>query len=105
LEQKKCDLDELFDLMVDLSERCYCAGWMENWESTIWKLVCAEHKDVDVGQDEIKAWELIRLKQLIEKNNGIWAFVGNLNKEPAWYCGFCFIKLAEWKEYYDKTFS
>lgn len=61
--------DALLRLMCDLSEDCWCAGWLHGLEFTLWKAVTTGKTNFGFG---IKESDLIRLKHLHQIAGGWW---------------------------------
>lgn len=78
---------ELYELMSDISEECYCAGWMDGNEFRLWRAVTDPNDDRRYGQSEIEKWQLIRLRELSELTGGWWV----------WEDDAAFISLDEWR--------
>ena len=78
----------LASLMSEISERCYCAGWMTGLERALWSMLDSE--DRSYGQDEVTADEARQLRELSEACGGwiVW-------RDPD---GETFVTLAEWRE-------
>jgi hypothetical protein len=55
--------------MCDISEDCWCAGWLRDLEFTLWKAVTIGKTDFGFG---IRESDLIRLKHLHEMAGGWW---------------------------------
>jgi len=105
---------DLKNLMIRISERCYCAGWIDDLEFELWKFVCQaeqskKYDKIEWGQDEITGEELKLLKEMSEKLQGWWIF--NLEEERdenynfiknIGYAGLAFIPLHGWEEYYEQ---
>lgn len=78
----------LANLMSEVSERCYCAGWMQNLEYVLWEaLVNGERK---YGQDTITQQDINSLKELSEMTNSWIVFDDILDEMP--------LDLSAWKE-------
>jgi len=88
-------IEELEQIMVNLSERCYCAQWLDGIEFVLWDFVeeCRkkEWEDKDWGQNKIKAWELLRLYKLSKEVDGWWFWLEDVGK--------CFTSRENFKEY------
>jgi hypothetical protein len=96
--------DEIKDFMTqlasDISERCYCAGWMDSTEYTLWKAVEAG-SSMRWGMGEISKAEAAIL-QLLAERLGMW-FDPRPNAETEYPCGEYFMPLAEWEELYQAS--
>jgi hypothetical protein len=58
-------------LMSEISEECYCAGWLIGLEETLWRFMEAG-VEVQWGIGTVTAVELGRLRRLHEKCGGWW---------------------------------
>jgi hypothetical protein len=63
--------EALLRMMSDLSEDCWCAGWMTDLEFTLWTAVETGNKDFGFGMREC---DLSRLKHLHEMAGGWWVW-------------------------------
>jgi len=86
---------ELANAMSEISERCYCASWMENLEFTLWDAV--NDGEMKYGQDKITNQDIERLKQL-SKNCNSWIFFDDANEETAF-------DLTLWGQDCERIFS
>jgi len=89
---------ELLDMMSDLSEKCYCAGWLDETEYILWQAIMNGCKKLDWGQDVIEEWELVKLKNLAEAVEGWWIFT----KKGDNYFGQAFLKMTDWLDLFEK---
>ena len=84
---------ELEKVMSDISERCYCAGWLNGTEYVLWKAM-TENKPADWGQDKITSRDIKLLKKL-SKESGCWAaFSDEYNSQVL-------ITIADWELHYE----
>jgi hypothetical protein len=83
--------DVLRDEMSDISEECYCAGWLHGLESDLW-LMLQGGRSRDYGQSTVSHEQLGRLRDLHEKCGGWWYW----HEEH----GHMFATTAEWMERY-----
>ena len=90
LEQK-----ELALAMSEISEKCYCAGWLKNLEYVLWHAV--ENGERKFGQDSIARSEIDKMKQLSTVTN-CWVYINNNEAETA-------ILLDEWKILHHNSFA
>lgn len=81
----------LADLMSDISERCYHAGWENNLEYVLWDAVINGERKF--GQDIITSEDIERLKLLSERA-GCWIINDDVKEETA-------ISLSDWKVRYE----
>lgn len=62
-------------LMENISERCYCAGWMRGLEEVCWmasRMDVRPGEPIRYGQDEITPLERDALRQYAERAGGWW---------------------------------
>ena len=76
----------LRDLMSDISEEYYCAGWLSGLEDELWRMLLGG--DRGFGMSEVTAEEVGRLRTLHERCGGWWFY----DKQH----GEMFITTAEW---------
>ena len=60
--------------MSDLSEDCWCAGWLHDLEFTLWTATMTGNKNWGFGMREC---DLLRLKHLHEMAGGWWIWDKN----------------------------
>ena len=77
----------LADYMSLISERCYCAGWMNNLQYVLWHSISAGPRQY--GQDFITLEDIIHLNQMARASNS-WIVYDELLGETA-------IDLKEWQ--------
>ena len=77
---------ELADYMSTLSERAYCAGWMDGLEFALWRAVV--HGPFKYGGLQLTSEHVDRLLQLSHACGG-WIFFHETKEET-------FIPLADW---------
>ena len=79
--------DTLLRTMQDMSEDCWCAGWMMDLEFTLWD---AMHSGkADFGWGIVKEQDLIRMKHLHELAGGWWIWAAGEGHER-------FVTTDEW---------
>lgn len=84
---------ELEELICEISQRGYCSGWQDNIEFDIWEMIDRkEIEDVKYGYSEVKKWELVRLKQIAEKERCWVAWSNDF--------GVVMVHLSDWINYY-----
>lgn len=76
-------------VMRDISEDCYCAGWLSDLEITLWSAVL--HGPRRFGMGEITEGDIAELKRLSEKAGGWWTWQGEAADS-----GEEFVTLDEW---------
>lgn len=79
----------LLTLMHDISEDCWCAGWMSSLEFTLWDVV--QGGDRNVGMFPLSEERVECLRWLAEQAGGWWI----------WDNGEKFIPTAEWLPMYE----
>jgi hypothetical protein len=83
---------DLCQFMSDISEDCYCAGWLNGLEHALWR--CIESGPRSWGQGEITQADLDKLKALSSRCGGWWVWregVGNV-----------FVPLEAWRQEYER---
>lgn len=86
-EQKR-----LGEYMSDISEKCYCAGWMSGLEYALWYAV--ENGELKYGHDLVTLEEIEQLKKLSQDCN-CWIYFDDETEETA-------IEFTLWKQKYDQ---
>ncbi len=72
--------------MSDISEECYCAGWLMGLEFTLWQFV--QDGPGEWGMGRVSAGDVETLKRLAEKAGGWIVWRENV--------GETFVPMAEW---------
>jgi hypothetical protein len=89
---------ELFELMSDISEDCYCAVWMMGLEYAIWGAL--QHGDRRYGRGEMDAEKLERCRALANELDGwvIWHDGGSVGAwaESRLMQGPQFVPMTDW---------
>ena len=78
---------ELAQAISEISEKCYCAGWLKNLEYVLWDAL--KNGERNYVQDRITKPEIKNLKQLSRVANS-WIYFNNDEDELA-------ILLDQWK--------
>ena len=95
----KTDLTEierrLANLMSDISEKCYSAGWATNTEYVLWDAIISGPRDF--GQDKITMEEIDELKKLSNRT-GTWIVFDDNMEEVA-------IPLDKWRKRFSQDVS
>ena len=81
--------DWLINEMSEISEECYCAGWMSGLEDVLWGAVLNLPNDFQWGQDTISAERIARIRDASEWL-GEWIIYQGVHGETA-------VPLDEWK--------
>lgn len=73
-ELRQYRLRALIDLMSDISEECYCAGWMHGNEYRLWDAITNPNDDRIYGFTKINDEQIERLRDLSRKLDGwvVW---------------------------------
>jgi hypothetical protein len=83
--------EALRDLMIDISDRHWAAGWMMDLEYNLWDAVLRGPKQY--GDEVIAREDIEALTRLSEKTNGWFWWSKEAEEEQ-------FIPLDEWKQHY-----
>ena len=83
---------ELHDLMSDISEDCWCAGWMDDLEYRLWKMCVGGSREY--GQDRVSEAQIQLLRELSKRCGG-WIIFHDITEET-------FVSLREWEELYNE---
>lgn len=86
----------LANLMSDISERCYHAGWMDQLEYFLWGVCQGEHSP-DYGHGFVTIQDVAALKWLSNICGG-WIYFDEENGET-------FIRLSDWMNEYKRVTS
>ncbi len=93
-DAKRSAMDALPAYMSEISEECYCAGWLDRLPYILWKFTV--EGPGSFGQGEVTAEMIDRLKRLAELCGG-W-FVWD-DSEPNWRG---FVPMDEWLVEYER---
>ena len=87
---------ELYELMSDISEDCFCAGWMGGLEYSIWETL--QDGDRRYGMGEMDATQLEQCRELSKELDGwvIWYDDSNESELPIDEWGPRFVPMADW---------
>ena len=87
---------ELYELMSDISEDCYCAGWMTGLEFAIWGAL--QDGDRRYGMGEMDAEQLEGCRALANELDGwvIWVDDDDVPGLPNEQWGPRFVPMARW---------
>lgn len=86
--------DKLYELMSDISEECYCAGWMTGNEFFLWSVINGGNRKYGMGvvtDDQIQ-----KLKSLSEELGGWIFWYDSGSDSDKW--GPKFITMEKWLE-------
>lgn len=82
-----CAAEMLRLLMSDLSESCWCAGWIGGAEYALWGMVLGD--DRAWGRDTVDLYDVLVLGALARRAGGWWRFDDDLGDEV-------FVPMADW---------
>jgi hypothetical protein len=85
---------QLADLMSDISERCWAAGWMSDLEYALWGIVTGK-RDRHYGMGEVQDYEIARLQDLSDTAGG-WIIWDQQD-------GRRFVTITEWRQLYTRA--
>lgn len=90
----------LASFMSDISERCYCAGWMSRLEYDLWRMVanCGESREYGMGM--VTDEELADMRAIADEIGG-W-IIYHVDRQCSAKCGKQFVPMAEWLEMVEK---
>lgn len=95
---------ELKELMEEISQRCYSAGWLDTLSTDLWFMIQDGAKTRDYGYDEVQDWEIVKLKNLSSKAGGWWNWVEIIDKNQILhFSGEVFIPISDWNSYIIKS--
>jgi hypothetical protein len=87
--------ETLLRMMEDISEDCWCAGWLNDLEFTLWKAVLTGKTNLGFGMPES---DLIRLKHLHEMADGWWIWADDEENRR-------FVSTEEWLKIYAEKMA
>lgn len=76
----------LCDLMSDISERYWCAGWLNGLEYRLWEAL--KNQDMTDECFSLKGYEVVELRRLHEKCGGWWVYDNEIGEK--------FVTTEEW---------
>jgi hypothetical protein len=94
----------LVDLMRYLSEDCYCAGWMNYLEYSLWEMVSDSAASREYGMGTVSEENVARLRTLSDQVGGWWRWHDDRDERdlPAQEWGERFTPMAEWLAMYER---
>jgi len=84
---------DLYEAMSDISEDCYCAGWLFNTEHTLWDAVHSSERPFRWGLSLVEARDLDHLRMLSDEIGGWIAWQENMDPMLS---GPVFVPTGEW---------
>lgn len=94
---------ELYELMSEISEECYCAGWMNGNEFRLWRAVIDPTDDRWYGMAEIEVAQVERLRALSTGIGGwiVWFDDQDDPDLPPAQWGPRYVPMADWLKQYE----
>lgn len=91
-------------LMSDISEECYCAGWMSGNEYTLWEMVIDPKASRRYGMGQVSEEWIADLKAMSVEVGGWFRWVDDdtIPCLPVEEWGCKFTPLAEWEPIYER---
>jgi hypothetical protein len=97
----------LYELMSDISEECYCAGWMSGNEYSLWRIVSDPNASRRYGQGEVTEQQVTDMRTMADSCGG-WIRWHDDEDEPnldADEWGPRFELLADWQRRYERQMA
>ncbi|HEY8878261.1 MAG TPA: hypothetical protein VIN03_11895 [Roseateles sp.] len=99
--------EALYRLMSEISESCYCAGWLTGNEYTLWEMVADPNAERRYGMDEVSERDIQTMREISTEIGG-WVRWHDDEDEPGlpsseW--GIRFIAMPDWLRLYDKRMA
>jgi hypothetical protein len=97
----------LYQLMSDISEDCYCAGWMTGNEYTLWEMVTDQAAERRYGMGEVEAQSIEDMRTISAEVGGWirWRDDDEDKELPVEDWGPVFTPMAEWLPMYERRMS
>jgi hypothetical protein len=92
LENLTIKQELLARVMSDISERCYCAGWMQNLEYVLWDITIKGERQY--GLDMVTQRD-IDIMKLLSKETNSWIIFEDKIGETA-------IAISDWERKFDQ---
>lgn len=94
----------LYNLMSDISEECYCAGWMSQNEYTLWEMVVDPKAERRYGMGTVTDEQIADLVAISTEVGGWirWRDDDDDKNLPAEDWGPVFTPMAEWLSMYER---
>jgi hypothetical protein len=95
----------LANLMSEISEDCYCAGWMHGLEFALWAIATGDRKNRKYGQGEVSQQQIDDLMAISAEIGG-WIRWADDESDPglsAAEWGEVFVPMDEWMRIYKKV--
>jgi hypothetical protein len=94
--RNSADWEELGQLMSDISEEAYCAGWMDQLEYDLWEAIHGGSRKY--GRAMLTDEEVSRLRELSLRLGGWVWFNDDVGMEE-------FVELERWRVMYEQWFE
>ena len=97
----------LYQLMSEISEECYCAGWMSGNEFTLWEMVSSPDASRSYGMGEVSESQIADLRAMSAEIGGWirWHDDADDSTLPPEEWGPRFEPMAEWQARYDRQMA
>lgn len=94
----------LYQLMSDISEDCYCAGWMNGNEYTLWEMLTTPTAPRNYGMGQVSDRDIAEMRAISNDIGGWirWHDDADEPDLPANEWGPRFEALEDWQRRYDK---
>jgi hypothetical protein len=94
----------LYDLMSDISEDCYCAGWMMGNEYILWEILMNPNASRNYGQAIVTPEQIAILREISTEIGGWirWRDEDEIPALPLVEWGPVFCPMAEWLILYEQ---
>lgn len=97
----------LYQLMSDISEDCYCAGWMSDNECTLWTMVANPDADRRYGIGEVELQQIEELRAISAEVGGWIRWRNDYDDKnlPRSEWGPVFVPMEEWLTMYERRMA
>ena len=97
----------LYQLMSDISEDCYCAGWMSGNEYTLWTMVANQDADRRYGLGEVELQQIEELRAISTEVGGWirWRDDDDDKSLPPSEWGPVFVPMEQWLPMYERRMT
>lgn len=99
--------DALYRLMSEISEHCYCAGWLSGNEYTLWEMVADPAASRHYGMDDVEERDIQAMREISAEIGGWIRWVDDHDDPtlPSSEWGPRFIAIDDWKALYAKRMA
>lgn len=88
----------LYELMSEISEGCYFAGWLSGNEYTLWEMVAEPSADRRYGMDEVSERDIQQMREISADIGGWIEWRDDEQGLPVGEWGPYFISMSDWLE-------